>query len=345
MYAREPTVRLGTATQSARAIRRALTVAAMLFFVTGCTTLGLGGQDAGDDGSDTTKVVYEDGADRVALAPAPRTSADNDHPVELNASEVSGLLGAVDIVVREAEDNGSESGQDQTQPLFQDSSLDTLSEPIVEALAQARPNQDVLVRVKQVRRNPIAGWFQKPGITTARLFHQENHLHVVAGAVGASPFQDAENLGIGRTTGEVKSAVGTLPPGSRAAALAEAPALRSAFASPSRGEHRTWLALDRSVTAEAASASERTGTTRETGVDAPGEADAAAGSDAADPDAPSGMSDGSGREATSEALPASTEARLQRLRELRRQELISESVYESLVRDALREEGTLPEDE
>lgn len=337
-------MRLGTGTRSARMTRSALAASLILLLMTGCTTLGWGDGSADDDSSEAITVFYEEGDDRVALAPATGAARENDHPVELDASEVSGLLGGVDIVVREAE-SANGANQDQTRPLFEDGSLENLSEPIVDALREARSDQDVLIRVKQVRRSPVAGWFQKPGITTARLFHRDNHLHLVAGAVGVSPFQDVENLGIGRTTGEVKSAVGTLPAGSREAASAEAPELRSAFASRSRGEHRTWLALDRSVTADAQTASDREQTATRAEEDRERDPDADSEPEASDADLQDGVSGDSSRQPTSESLPASTEARLQRLRELRRQELISESVYESLVRDALREEGTLPENE
>lgn len=337
---------LDTSRGSARAIGSAVAAGLAFLVVTGCTALGLSDRGGEDERSDAVTIVHEDGDDRVALAPATGSSSENDHPVDMGADELRALLSGIDIVLREAEEGSNGQEPEQTRPLFKSASLDELSEPLVEALGEARPDQDVLLRVKQVRTSPVAGWFQKPGVTTARLFHRDDHLHVIAGAVDASPFQDEDNRGMGRSSGRVERSVGTLPKGAREGPVAEAPVLRSALDSGSERRHRTWLALDRSVTADARSAADRReaasqpDSRRERDTDADSESDAAA-SDTSEED----VSGASGRVPGSESLPASTEQRLERLRELRRQELISESVYESLVREALREEGTLPADE
>jgi hypothetical protein len=260
----------------------------------------------------------------IALAPAGVEAENNDHPVRLHAHRLRGLLSGVETRSDPSRSRGLFEDEDgRTVKLFTDTTLDKFAEPLTMAFARATERQDILLYVRQRREGAYVKFFSEQVVTTARLFHRRGRLHIIFGAVDAAP-QAAASTDPRNTpkSGSYRSPAARplhhFPVGSRGRAAALRAELRAEggiAAAPSGRED--WLVLD----------------TRALRMH---------GTDASQPFAlPEGKPTGENRAPFPEHVNAldhldeATLERLRELRELRRQDLISAPVYESLVRELL----------
>jgi len=102
---------------------------------------------------------------RVMLAPKEAGAADSDHPLQLQPEGLRQALGKVRVKV---------NGRDEA--LFAADELDPLMEPLQEAFASARPDEDVLLLSTDRRE---AGLIGTPLGVTARLFVKDGQLNLI----------------------------------------------------------------------------------------------------------------------------------------------------------------------
>lgn len=320
---------------------RAIAVAVLaLLLGAGCASLGEAGLDR--PGAER-ELVYEGGGDWIALATAERAHEPNDHPVELSRGELVSMLGSVNATLGADRGRGLLSDRAGKElPLLTPAALDKLAEPLADAFARATASQDVLVQVRQARPQQLVRWLNESRVTALRLFHRDGRLHVVAGAVDIAVDRDASsNEGGTAKSGDYRAPgariTSRVPMGSRERPAAATATLTSELAAGVHPEGRAdWLVLDtRQVRAAGSGDGPRAAEPRR-----PDRPAAVQDSGAAAPEAAQPATDVQRGGATPEApLDAADRQRLRELRELRRRDLISESVYESLVRDVLEMEA------
>jgi hypothetical protein len=102
---------------------------------------------------------------RVELVPREAGAADNQHPVQLQAGALRQQLAQVETDL-----------QGKAQPLFAADELADIVEPLLQAFAQARPGDDVLL-ISTSRRG--GGVLAAPTAVTARLFVQGGGLQLI----------------------------------------------------------------------------------------------------------------------------------------------------------------------
>jgi hypothetical protein len=102
---------------------------------------------------------------RVMLAPKEAGAVDSDHPLQLQPEGLRQALGKVRVKV---------NGRDEA--LFAGDELDPLIEPLQEAFASARPDEDVLLLSTDRRE---AGLIGTPMGVTARLFVKDGQLNLI----------------------------------------------------------------------------------------------------------------------------------------------------------------------
>jgi hypothetical protein len=261
----------------------------------------------------------------VALAPAGIEAENNDHPVRLSAQALRGLLSGIEAELDPSRSRGLFGDADgRAVQLFTDATLDEFTEPLAMAFRRATGRQDVLLYVRQRREGAYVKFFSEQVVTTARLFHRRGRLHIIFGAVDAAPeaaaSTDPRNS---PKSGSYRSPAALplhhFPIGSRhrqaalRADLLAGPGV--AAAGPSGRED--WLVLDTSAL-------------RMPDTDAAQHSVPAEGEPAKENHAP-----GPERGNALGRLDDATLERLHELRELRRQDLISAPVYESMVRELL----------
>ena len=101
----------------------------------------------------------------IELVPREPGASDNQHPAAWSAELLRRQLGAVRAVV-----------DGKSEPLFHPDELDALAEPLSQALAGARPEDDVLLLSTHRRGGPF---FVSPMGLTARLFAQNGNLQLI----------------------------------------------------------------------------------------------------------------------------------------------------------------------
>lgn len=324
---------------------RAIAVAVLaLLLGAGCASLGEAGLDR--PGAER-ELVYEGGGDWIALATAERAHEPNDHPVELGRGELVSMLGSVNATLGADRGRGLLSDRAGKElPLLTPATLEKLGKPLADAFSRATASQDVLVQVRQARPRQLVRWLNESRVTALRLFHRDGRLHVIAGAVDIAANRDASSSGGGTAKSGGYQAPGArithrVPMGSRARPAESTAALTSALSAGIGPEGRAdWLVLDR----RQARAAARGDGARDPEARRPDRPAAArdAGAAAAEEARPAADAQRGGATADAplpDSLDAADRQRLRELRELRRRDLISESVYESLVRDVLEMEA------
>ena len=101
----------------------------------------------------------------IELVPREPGASDNQHPAAWSAELLRRQLGGVRAIV-----------DGKSEPLFHPDELDALAEPLSQALAAARPEDDVLLLSTHRRGGPF---FISPMGLTARLFAQNGTLQLI----------------------------------------------------------------------------------------------------------------------------------------------------------------------
>lgn len=312
------------------AIGRALLTTLVLILLAGCASRG------GITSADRSERLGDDGV--VALAPIESEArGENDHPLDLEPERLRRVLASIRLVPRDEPGliervfSGGDDGEAEAEsaPLFTDEALESLAPAIAGALAEARPDQDVVVSIKQSRSGFLGGAVRVRKTTTARIFHRDGRLQVIPGFVDRSQRATLpESLGDQRSMGYAPVRVGddmVIAAGSRRAAtdIAFRPVSELARTRV-REDREDWLAL--SLDAPEPDAAERA------------EAEAPAADRAASaPETPrdSGEPAGDAAAMPEAGVDVETVRRAETLRELRERDLIDEDTYQDLLRDIL----------
>ena len=99
----------------------------------------------------------------------------NDHPVELDAKEISDILGSLKI---RKKDNGA--GEKEFEPVFTAQQIKLLSQYLVKGLSRAKPDHDVIFAMeKSIDR----GFGLEPNqyFVAGRVFYKDNKLNIIIG--------------------------------------------------------------------------------------------------------------------------------------------------------------------
>ncbi len=278
--------------------------------------------------------VWESNNGYVWLVPSERDAAANDHPVTLDAADVERLLAS--MVAANAEGRGLEAatGADHEGPVFTRDMRERLAQPLSDALARARPNQDVILTVRGFRALPGSSRIGNTVVSSARVFHRDDALHVMVGELNRRierefPFQYTGPTDLSRRGSDARFGSRTESDERRGWQLVNAPGVNLAHDNGTARSDYVLVALD---------ADPARGT--EVGEPAPPEPaaeprpeppTAAPEEPAAGPPTEMPAAD----EPATEELPASRREELRELRELYDEGLIPESVYHERVREIL----------
>ena len=271
------------------------------------------------------ETVFQDGANWLKLAPIEPGAQPNSEAVDLRQEQVIQALGGISVRLDASRFRGLFSRRKQDpMPLFSQAALDQLARPLTETINRAGPHRDLLLQVSQNRREGagLSGLIKNSRITTARIFHHDEHLHLILGAVEQNPnTNDSKNLNNNPKAGgyaQFKDQV-EVPTGRRARESKLAAELSSDLAlGPAPQSRSDWLALDLSGLATKAPAKPLQDR----------QAQPKAGAAKTSPP----------RRTDPEALKAidtQTLDQLSELRELKRRDLITDELYETLVRELL----------
>jgi len=340
-----PRYRRTTAARAQTADAPALCPARLRAIAAGALALLLGagcalpGGPGAQERAGARETVYESRSAWIALAPVESGHEPNDHPVRFEHRELVSLLASVQARLGEDRGRGLFSDRGGKRlPLFTEATVEALAAPLADAFAGAAPHQDVLIQVEQSRPQSLVQWLEESRVTTARLFHRDGRLHLMAGVVDIPADDDASSGSGGTAKSADYRAPGTrvvdrAPMASRAGPARATAALSSALGVGGTPSGRPdWLALD-TARARADAGGDPAREAAERRPSAPAEAQAP-------PPRPPQPRQPAAGDAGTEAPPAASlsaaqRQRLRELRALRREDLISESVYESLVRDVL----------
>lgn len=106
----------------------------------------------------------------VHVERAETLASPNDHPVRLKPEEIEAVLEELEV----------RQGKGKGKPVFEEHDLDTFSERIVEALAQAGPAEDVTFAIASRGRFAL---FSPRLVNTGRMFYKDGRLNVIFGLV------------------------------------------------------------------------------------------------------------------------------------------------------------------
>lgn len=289
-------------------------LAGLSLAVAGCASAGR---------SDDRQVVWRSGADYVRIEPQEAEGAPpNDHPARFTPAEVRTLLASIEVAERHWF-FGFGGAEGEAEPLFLDAELERIAEPLARALAAAGPRADVTFAVSGRRYDELTGLLGTTTTTTARVFRRDGRLNLIFGDVLAdrrAEIRHRDHPYAGYVS-ELDRLRNPPRPGARSARDGVDVALGSAAPgielAAANGERRAdWLTIEPEAILTRARGS------------VPGEREEAV------PSAP--RRSGTASPAMDEAAPApAVEARLRRLKDLYDQGLLSESLYEELVREAL----------
>ena len=252
-----------------------------------------------------TRTIWENNDEYVRLvARDGARGARNDHPVKIAPQTLTTIL--ADLMATPAAKRKSDvvvaAELSDAIPLFSQAAASRLGKALALALRNAKPDQDVVFRIRD--NTSLIGFISKPVHTTARVFWKNRRLHAIFGPVHKSI---VKRMVMGRKTGVVN------PPGQpKRGAIARsdyriAPTLGVRHARMRGGKRRPdWIVIDPDIATSQAFAEE----------------------------APA-------MRATSPARRSvegrSVEDRLKRLKNLRREGLISEKDYRQKVRAILED--------
>lgn len=102
----------------------------------------------------------------IRTSPLPTGAESNQFPLQTNAESMTALLASIQY----------EGGKGKFLPLFSRTELESLSPALVNALASARPNQDLLIMATARREG---GMLSLPQTVLATVFVRQNQLHVL----------------------------------------------------------------------------------------------------------------------------------------------------------------------
>jgi hypothetical protein len=132
----------------------------------GCVVFGSG------SGVAEERSVWRDHGEFVRLEPQDGGAAPNSHPVRMSAEQIIQALG--DLKVKDP-------SRKKPFDLFTASQLRRLSQHLSEALAQARPSEDVTFA--SLGNQLGASGLKEPKVTTGRLFYSNGSLNLILGEV------------------------------------------------------------------------------------------------------------------------------------------------------------------
>ena len=256
-------------------------------------------------GAPATRTIWENGDEYVRLvARDGARNVRNDHPVRIAPQTLTTILAS--LMATPANKRKSDvvvaAELSDAIPLFSQAAASRLGKALALALRNAKPDQDVVFQIRD--NTSLIGFISKPVHTTARVFWKNRRLHAIFGPVHKGI---VKRMMMGRKTGVVN------PPGQpKRGAIARsdyriAPTLGVRHARMRGGKRRPdWIVIDPDIATSQAFADE----------------------------APA-------MRATSPARRSvegrSVEDRLKRLKNLRRDGLISEKDYREKVRAILEE--------
>ena len=232
----------------------------------------------------------------------------NEHPVQLASEAISNALAALQIRIVD----GDTAATEVRRSVFTAEELRNIAPRIASGLAKAGPRQDVTFST--IGSHPLAagGLVKDPGVNAGRVFYDAGKLNVIFGELQSG--YRKRNVYGQRTEDFTPRQQGSR---SKAAehkwALVPRPGVE--LHSNEGGVRSDWVAIDSTVVAAQ-------------GLPAPGAAQAPA---AAPPAA--GSAEGSGARTPSPDI----EQRLQKLKELRDKNLISEEAYRAKMQELLSE--------
>lgn len=279
----------------------------------------------GDSSSDSSRqYVFQDDKDWIALTPAKGADQRNDHPIALGEEKLHGLLAGLRAQLDASRSRGVFGDRGgRTVPLFTEATLEEIVTPLHRAFEQADATEDVLLHITQKRPGQHVELLGERVVTTARLFHRGGHLHLIVGTVdGVREDVASTNPQNTPKSGSYRAPASRLaeefPLGSRESPTEiEAVVQGDALVSGAPSGRDDWLVLDTAVVASR---------DVERSVD-----DEVRSAD--DQQQVPATETEAGR--SLEGLDEATLGRLRELRELRREDLISAPVYESMVRELL----------
>ena len=126
--------------------------------------------------------VWSDGNGYVWLEPA-ENGARNDHPAGIPADVLRESLSALRMETRPGERQDHALSAFAGDEVLTEGMLERLAEPLSQALARARPDQDVVFSVRGFRSSTWSSYVGRDVVTSARLFHDDLGLQLVVGEI------------------------------------------------------------------------------------------------------------------------------------------------------------------
>jgi hypothetical protein len=260
----------------------------------------------------TVRVVFQATYDRVRIERSEPGAPLHQHPVaSLSAEQLRATLGALRRV------DGAE------RELFNAQELTTIVPPLLQALGELTPQQEVSFAV--TGRHGAAGPLVERSVTTGRMFRDADGLHLIVGL--AQRQFESKYLGSGLLI--------AFEPGTRAAPVDQT--LRIGAQGTSGQRRADWVLL--AIGAADASATAVPASTPQAAVPAPAAPAATATAPAAAPAAPATPGTAAPSPAPrprDAAFLAEQEERLKVLKRLRDQNLITEEEYQQKRREILQ---------
>ena len=162
-------------------------------------------------------VLWESGFDYVRIEAQDgirRGVPPNDHPARFTAEQIRDLLATMRIQPVPGSRSllqlagRDEAGTDSTfRAVFSAVDLDKIALPVAEALARARPREDVAVAVSSLREGPTLDFLDTSRTTSARVFFHDGRLHVVFGLVHVALKDEVKAMATGTPKGEYVSRI------------------------------------------------------------------------------------------------------------------------------------------
>ena len=203
-----------------------------------------------------SRVVYSSVGDWVKIVPRESIGPGNDHPVTLSPQRITQILASIQVTsalpggrpaLLQSRTELELRTDAQPRRLFTPRDLEILAEPLSQALASAGPEEDVLLRVQHARPGRLTKVALSSRITTARIFHYDDRLHLIAGVIDASPQPPSSGLVNAKVPdySDARSEIlHPLPGGSRHGSAEPSGVLMSELASNEAPAGRDdWLAL------------------------------------------------------------------------------------------------------
>ena len=203
------------------------------------------------------QVVFGNSNALIVLTPDRQAegTAPNDHPATFNRLDMAYLLRDVRAALDGSRERGVFGRQGKREVrLFARSTINKLSKPLASAFGAAGRRQDVVVYVEQPPQVfgsdgtiNLARMVEARRVSAIRMFVRDNKLHLIAGAVGINPAaqgdETGDNLGRGDLTlNRLKKAA---PAGTRAGSRDKTAPLAGRFARNRDDDGRSdWLVID-----------------------------------------------------------------------------------------------------